>query len=104
MSRAHPKEAQPWLRYLVLPFVLILFGLVVSYALLAQQKQTVAPSIPSAPSPTPTPTPASSKYLCPSSGWINCMPILTKDAEKLCTTEAIAWYRQNCPGFKGIAY
>lgn len=42
-------------------------------------------------------------YSCPKNGWVNCMPILTDEAKKLCQPEAINWYIANCPGFKGIA-
>ena len=58
MSRAKKPEQQPWLRYLILPFILILFGLFVSYAILAQQKRpTPLPPTTATPTPTPTPTP-----------------------------------------------
>lgn len=33
MPRAKKNEVQPWLRYIVLPFLLILFGLEISYIL-----------------------------------------------------------------------
>lgn len=42
-------------------------------------------------------------YSCPKNGWVNCMPILTDEAKKLCQPEAINWYIANCPGFKGMA-
>lgn len=44
-----------------------------------------------------------SQYVCPKTGWVNCMPILTEAAKKLCQPEAINWYIANCPGFKGMA-
>lgn len=56
---------------------------------------------------TPIPTLSKIKnktdYSCPENGWVNCMPILTGEAKKLCQPEAINWYIANCPGFKGIA-
>ncbi|HLD25360.1 MAG TPA: hypothetical protein VJB96_05590 [Patescibacteria group bacterium] len=42
-------------------------------------------------------------YTCPENGWENCMPILTKEAQKQCSKEAIAWKKKNCPGFQGAA-
>lgn len=42
-------------------------------------------------------------YTCPPGGWINCMPILTDEAKKTCTDEAISWYRANCSNFQGLA-
>jgi hypothetical protein len=41
-------------------------------------------------------------YTCPGSGWIDCMP--GTDPKPGCSTEAINWYKENCPDFKGIAY
>ncbi len=106
MPRVKKREDQPWLRYLVLPLILILFGLLVSYVLLAQQKQVNLPPAPGAPTPTPTPTPSKnqSEFVCPVNGWINCMPILTPEASKHCASGAIAWYKKNCPNFQGVAY
>ena len=43
------------------------------------------------------------KFTCPTGSWVNCMPILTEEAKRRCTKEAIAWYRANCPNFQGVA-
>jgi len=56
------------------------------------------------PSPAPSPMILISKYPCPKTGWINCMPILTEERKKLCLPEAISWYKKNCPEFKGATY
>lgn len=48
--------------------------------------------------PTTTPT---AKYSCPASGWVDCMP--GPDSKPECSTEAMAWYKANCPNFKGGA-
>ena len=50
--------------------------------------------------PKTTPT---NGYICPPSGYVNCMPILNDAGKKGCSTEAIAWYKTHCPNFKGIA-
>jgi hypothetical protein len=42
-------------------------------------------------------------YTCPINGWVSCMPILTDEAKKACTPEAIDWYKANCPNFQGVA-
>lgn len=104
MRAIHRQEEQPWLRYLILPLALILFGLFVSYAILAWQKQPDTNIVqPTSPIPTPTPTPTPSKYACPAGGWVNCMPILTPEAAKDCTPEALNWFKKNCPDFQGVA-
>lgn len=43
-----------------------------------------------------------SLYTCPAGGWIDCMP--GPDTKPGCSTEAINWYKENCPDFKGVAY
>jgi hypothetical protein len=43
------------------------------------------------------------KYTCPKGGWVNCMPILTEEAKKGCSPQALEWYKKNCPDFEGIA-
>jgi len=45
-----------------------------------------------------------STYICPENGWVNCMPMLTEKGKKNCSSEAIEWYKANCPNFKGAAY
>jgi hypothetical protein len=49
-----------------------------------------------------TPTMMSNTYTCPKSGWIDCMPGPDKDMTQ-CSTEAMTWYKANCPDFQGGA-
>lgn len=42
-------------------------------------------------------------YTCPKNGWENCMPILTPEAQKQCSKEALDWKKKNCPNFQGVA-
>ncbi|OGE29492.1 hypothetical protein A2867_00795 [Candidatus Daviesbacteria bacterium RIFCSPHIGHO2_01_FULL_40_11] len=42
-------------------------------------------------------------FICPKTGWENCMPILTPEAQKQCSKEAIEWKEANCPNFQGVA-
>lgn len=51
--------------------------------------------------PGPKPMPAT--YICPPSGYVDCMPVLTPEKQKACSTEAMNWYKANCPNFKGGA-
>ncbi len=46
---------------------------------------------------------STSELTCPSNGWQNCMPILSEEGKRACSTEAMAWYKANCPNFKGSA-
>lgn len=64
---------------------------------------TPCPTIKPKPIITPSSIPVI-KYQCPKTGWVNCMPILTEDAKKACSSDAIKWYKANCPNFKGTAY
>jgi hypothetical protein len=43
----------------------------------------------------------SKSYTCPANGWVDCMP--GPDAKPECSTEAIKWYKANCPNFQGAA-
>ncbi len=52
----------------------------------------------------PDSPPSSGAYTCPKGGWENCMPILTAEAQKQCSKEALDWKKQNCPNFQGAAY
>ena len=47
--------------------------------------------------------PENNTYSCPESGWVDCMPGLDSGVKYECTSEAINWYRANCPDFKGAA-
>lgn len=54
-------------------------------------------------------TQTKTSYVCPSNGWIDCMPKVVSPGEKdtsnySCSNEAIAWYEKNCPNFQGVAY
>lgn len=65
------------------------------------------PACPKAVKEEPTATPSASitpDYQCPENGWVNCMPILTEKAKKACSKDALNWYKNNCPTFKGAAY
>ena len=99
MSKAKRPEPQPWLKYIVLPLLLIIFGLLVSALVLP--KTVIAPSDGLL---TPTPTPTPPEFICPSTGWASCMPILTPEAAKNCSNKAITWFKKNCPNFQGVAY
>ena len=102
MSRAKKPEQQPWLRYLILPFILILFGLFVSYAILAQQKRPTPLLPPTTATPTPTPTP-NRGYVCPTTPWVDCMPGPDRPRSYQCTAEFLNWAKTNCSGFEGSA-
>jgi len=52
---------------------------------------------------TPMASPAATLYKCPASEYVDCMPILTPEKQAACTPEAMAWYKTNCPNFKGGA-
>lgn len=54
-------------------------------------------------SASPTASPSASKYICPAGGYVDCMPVLTPEKQAACTPEAMAWYKANCPDFKGGA-
>jgi hypothetical protein len=45
----------------------------------------------------------STTFICPASGWVDCMPVLDTAKQKACSTEAMLWYKANCPNFKGAA-
>jgi hypothetical protein len=48
-------------------------------------------------------TTSSSQFVCPASGWVDCMPILDGVKQEACSLEAMSWYEANCPGFQGAA-
>jgi len=52
---------------------------------------------------TPVASASASLYKCPSSDYVDCMPVLTPEKQAACTPEAMAWYKINCPNFKGGA-
>jgi hypothetical protein len=55
------------------------------------------------PSATPTASPSAVNYKCSSGEYVDCMPVLTPEKQAACTPEAMAWYKVNCPNFKGAA-
>ncbi len=42
-------------------------------------------------------------YQCPENGWVDCMPVLDGDRQRACSSEAMVWYKTNCPEFQGAA-
>lgn len=42
----------------------------------------------------------SKSYVCPSSGQINCMPIVTPERQASCDKEYLSWAQTNCPGLQ----
>ncbi len=40
-------------------------------------------------------------FSCPDNGWVDCMP--GPDIKPECSTEAMMWYKNNCPNFQGAA-
>ena len=49
------------------------------------------------------PISSTSEFTCPQNGWQDCMPILNEEGKLACSSEAMAWYKANCPGFQGAA-
>ncbi len=43
------------------------------------------------------------KYTCPTTGWVDCMPVLDAAKTIACSPEAMNWYKTNCPDFLGAA-
>ncbi len=97
-------------------FVILSLGMII---FLYNQNQSLKDKLSqyeSLPSPTPiviiaTPSPIATssaspvgkalKYSCPENGYVDCMP--GTDIKSECSTEAINWYQENCPDFKGVA-
>lgn len=52
---------------------------------------------------SPSVTCTETTYTCPENGWENCMPILTEEAQRQCTKEALEWKKAHCPNFRGAA-
>lgn len=44
------------------------------------------------------------KLTCPSTEYIDCMPTPDAGVKYECSPDAITWYQNNCPDFKGVAY
>lgn len=42
-------------------------------------------------------------YKCPVNGWVDCQPVMDEAKKKACSSEAMAWYKTNCPNFQGGA-
>lgn len=45
-----------------------------------------------------------SKYQCPETKWIDCMPIIDGSKKSQCETKYLEWVKQNCSEFEGVAY
>lgn len=121
MARARNREEQPWLRYVLLPLLLIIFGLILSSFILP--KAANAPStFPLTPTPTPTPTKptaippkniptltttptliSNTKYTCPDTSWIDCMPVVPPERKQICSKTYLKWAQKNCPNLVGIS-
>lgn len=43
-------------------------------------------------------------FSCPSSKWINCMPIGGQSRKYQCEQPYLDWAKANCPNFKGAAF
>jgi hypothetical protein len=75
----------------------------------ATPSPTLTPTVTSTPIPTiqpsnaPTATSSASLYRCPPTGVVDCEPVLDAAKKKACSPEAMAWYKINCPNFKGGA-
>ncbi len=50
----------------------------------------------------PTPTPTISKYICPASEWVDCMPG-PGPLKTQCQPDYLNWAKINCSNFKGAA-
>lgn len=48
--------------------------------------------------------PQDTKYRCPLSEYINCMPIVKKERQFECEQPYLQWVQKNCPSFRGVAY
>ena len=44
-----------------------------------------------------------SKYVCPTTSYVDCMPTINGGIKAECTQEALTWFKANCPGFQGAA-
>ena len=93
-------------------FFIVLFLLFISTVIIAylfSQNQNI-PKEQEGISPTPIkieitkPQKEVVEYTCPTSGWVDCMPRVGAPASKACSSEAVAWYKQNCPNYQGLAY
>lgn len=47
--------------------------------------------------------PTAINYTCPPNGYVDCMPVLDSSKQIACSSEALAWYKANCPDYKGVA-
>lgn len=99
-------------------FILLSLGIII---FLYNQNQSLKDKLSeylSLPSPSPitifvTPSPSATssasleersfKYNCPENGFVNCMPGPDLPEDE-CSKEALDWFKENCPDFKGAAY
>jgi hypothetical protein len=42
------------------------------------------------------------EYTCPHSQYINCMPPVGKERQKMCSKSYLEWVKSNCPGVKVV--
>lgn len=50
-----------------------------------------------------TNTSSDTTFTCPANGWQSCMPVLSEEGKRMCSDDAITWYKKNCPDFQGVA-
>jgi hypothetical protein len=62
------------------------------------------PSEPLPPIEPDYPVPSVPEYMCPESGYIDCMPTVGGPRDNNCSSEYIDWAEKNCPNFNGVAY
>jgi hypothetical protein len=80
-----------------------------------EEEEEETPNIRDPKQNTPTPTvyittesgapghPDSTGYVCPKTEYVDCMPMLTPEKQKVCSPDYLSWAQKNCPGFKGGA-
>jgi hypothetical protein len=70
--------------------------------ILSTFKFYIYPSITPTLTPISTPTKTVSKYTCPTTEWVDCMPGPSKPKPQ-CQADFLKWASNNCPNFKGAA-
>ncbi|MGA3291588.1 MAG: hypothetical protein ABSC49_00365 [Candidatus Microgenomates bacterium] len=119
MNPQEPKNS--WITILsVAIFILMALGIVAYLYYQNQALKSLLSKYESIPTATPivisvTPSPVAttsaspksksiSKYTCPASGYVDCMPSGNGSTNPNCSAEAMGWYKTNCPNFQGGAY
>ena len=54
-------------------------------------------------SPCPNFNENDQKYICPETGYVDCMPGPESSIKTECEPQYLQWAQENCPGFKGGA-